>query len=90
MAAKKKISKAAFLARMAMGRAKAAKRRGKRGKGWDDFAAGFMAPINAVGDVFQGDLAGAAKRFTDLGPRLAQGFTGNGRRRRRVVRRRRR
>lgn len=53
-------------------------RRRKRGKGWSDFVAGFTAPIRATVDVLQGNYGAAAKRFTDLGPLLSQGFTGRG------------
>jgi hypothetical protein len=57
------------------------RRRVKRGRGWDDFVAGFTAPIMATVDAIQGNYGSAAKRFTDLGPRLAQGFNGRGMRR---------
>jgi len=50
----------------------------KRGKGWDDFVKGFTAPIMSAVDVVRGDYGSAAKRFTDLGPILSQGFTGRG------------
>ena len=66
-------------------RAPVRRRRVKRGRGWDDFVAGFSAPIMATVDALQGNYGSAAKRFTDLGPRLSQGFTGRGLRRRIIL-----
>lgn len=53
--------------------------RRKRGKGWSDALAGMWAPVKAAYFLAKGDIGGVEKAFTDLGPRLSQGFTGKGR-----------
>jgi hypothetical protein len=53
----------------------------KKGRGIADAFAGFTAPFRAGYRLLRGDLNGAEKVFSDLGPRLSQGFTGKGRRR---------
>lgn len=58
------------------------KRRKLKGGNAGDFFAGLAAPFkSAYHLIVKRDPDAAIKDFTDLGPRLAKGFNGRGRRR---------